>query len=302
MRFRPTLMDLTAGVLVTVAVLIWSIWISRELRRPAPAAASAPVEPPRPAPPAARAEPRTENPRPLERETPPESAPSDVLSSVRADLKRNPADPAPLARLAGVRGDAVGDALVDFASTLYSKDVRIEALRMLAERGFSEGQLRRLAGLYDGEADDEIQVSILLGVQRSTLPAAEALNRKGVGDANAAVRGVAVSGLDPARDADRVILIRLAATDPSEQVRGSAAIQLQERIGDGDVVKALLAMVVGDASAENRMHAIAALRHESLKGDARVRAHLERAAAQDRSPDVRRQAQAAIDGLTRKNN
>jgi hypothetical protein len=281
-----------------VAALIWTIWGSRELRRrsvPPPADAPAPAATAPTAPPAPVAAPAPPAPADAWRG----AKLQEVLESIRTALRSAPDDPRPLGRLDSLEGDGAVDALLEFVGSSHSKDVKLDALNRAAERGFSEKHVKRIIALYDAERDDDVRVAMLLGVERQPAPGSESLVRKGLADASEAVRGVALASLDGAREADRTVLLNVACSDPSDLVRGSAALQLAEQAADARVLELLLSMAVQDACDDNRAQIAGVLARDPVRADPRVQETLRRLAAGDRSPSVRGKAQAALIGGTK---
>lgn len=325
MPLRPTPRDLTAAVLVVVAGLIWTIWASRELRRPkpappavaeTPAAPKGSTPPAPPPPPVAPAPVAPDEARRLLAELRAQSADRraalyarwrrgvvpdelipELLAFIREALKKDQEDPEPLSLLSAIPGEKGGDALLEFAAPVWAKDVRLEALKLLGERGYSPAQIRKAALLFDAERDEDVQVSILLGTSKSGDPAAEELGKKGLHDPKETVRGVAMASLDSERDLDRRLLIGLATSDPSDHVRGSAALQLSDRSADPAVLDAILNVALKDASVDNRKLAVACLKKEAHRGEVRAVEALKWSAARDASQEVRAQAQLLLQGL-----
>lgn len=331
MAFRPTSRDLTAGILTLVAALIWSVWGARELRRrspgpvqaPAPAAAPAASAPPPsvlpPPPPPASASASPDEARRLlvrirgegrerraaliaqwRKSSVPEALIPELLAFVREALGREPSDPEPLSLLCAIPGERGGDALLEFAALPWFKEVRVEACRLAGERGYTEAQLQRLPVLFAAERDDDVRVGILIGASKCTHPAAEALARRALADPEETVRGVALASLSVENELDRRLLIGLAMSDPSDQVRGSAALLLNDRAGDPAVLDAILSVALKDASPDNRRSALVSLRPQALQGDARVLETLQWSASKDGSPEVRTLARSVLDGLKKK--
>lgn len=294
MRQRLTSADLTAAVLVLVAALIWTVWGAREFRRrrtvPAPAVAFPRSVPFHTDPILPVASPNRTLPSPL---------PDEVAQSVQAALAQAPRDPGPLRRLSSMSADEAADRLLDFAEARYSIDVRLEALRLVSDCGYTMDRIRRVSAMFDSDPDEQIRTAILLSVEKRPNRGSEVLARHALHDPSDGVRSVAVASLDVDCEADRALLISVTAADPSELVRGSAAIQLSDRIGDAGVLDALLVMATNDASDQNRGHAVDALVRPAARGEARVEETLRWLAGRDRSPEVRGKAETALKGAKR---
>lgn len=335
MAFRPTSRDFTAGILVLVAGLVWSLVGVRHFNRlppsslpvPTSVAPSSPAVSSGPAPtpvvealptlPAAPSEPdearrllarlRTEGKErraalfaEWKRIAVPEALFPELLAFVREALARDPADPAPLALLAAITGERGGDALLEFAVPPSSKEVRLDAFRLAGEHGYTPAQVNRVAALFAAEPDDDVRVGILLGTSKSGLPAAEDLARRALADPEETVRGVAISSLNAQNEPDRRTLIGLATSDPSDQVRGSAAILLNDRADDPEVLAAVLSVALKDPSPDNRRSVLVSLRREAQRGEPRVLETLQWAADKDASAEVRTQARKVLDSLKKK--
>lgn len=275
-----------AGVAIAGCVLLGVIGFWRSARIPPPPSA-------RPTPPPAAP------PVPLEPSTSEgfrsgqaEGLKSDVLVFVRDSLTRHPEDVAPLALL-----DTFPDALLEFAEPLWPKETRLHVLKRLEDLEWSESRIRKLALLFESEPDEELRVSMLLGVSKSSLPEAADLARRGLKDRESSVREIALTALNPEKDGDRRALIEVTASDSNEVVRGTAALQLSARSADPEVRVALIAMLLRDASEKTRALAITALKREAARGDPSVLDALRRCAGHDPSAEVQAAARAVLAGL-----
>lgn len=192
--------------------------------------------------------------------------------------------------------DGWPDSLLEFAGPLWPKDTRLDVLKRLGEREWSEDRIRKVTSLFESEPDEELRASMLLAVSSSSLPAAGELARRGLKDREGAVREIALAALNPEREADRRSLIELASSDLSDRLRGTAALQLSAKSADPEVRAALIAVALRDASEKTRALAITALKKEAARGDASVLEALRRSAAYDPSAEVQAAARAALAG------
>lgn len=279
----------TSRIGVAAALLLGAVaWWRMSRIPPAPAPVAAVAAPPR----------LPERPPDIPPARPdPGAAAEDVRTSVRDSLQRKPGDLTPLARLEALPAGAAADALLEFAGPAWPSDTRAEALKRLGERELGEAQLRVVARLFEGEPDEDLRSCLLLGILKSTHPAAGDLARKAVLDPEETVRSVALTALHPAQEADRRVLIGLAASDSSGRIRGSAALRLNEQSADPEVRAALLAVALRDASEENRKLAISSLKREALRGEPEVLESLRWSASEDPSAGVQSHARALLDGL-----
>lgn len=210
----------------------------------------------------------------------------DAQAAIRDALTKTPPETHLLSLLNSFVDAGASAALLEYSKPPFSKDVRKQALRVLADRSWSTSEIESGLAALRSETDPDLRAAWLTALSARGGAAAAGTAQTQLADPSPQVRAAALLSLDAKQPGDRDILVG-AISDPEASVRLRAVTQLSRNIEDSKVLSTVLRSAAYDSSTEVRQAAIRLLLQEPFKSNPEVLAVLRQVSSSDASEDVR---------------